>query len=83
MKILNDFLNQELEGWPRTGAGHFVGGWAVLSGIATLMLGRVVLRDFFDIDPEPHLFMVTLFLFCAFITIWLFRVAYRLLTDKP
>lgn len=83
MNILDEFLNQELEGGTKKVAGHFVGVWAILSLLVTLIIARIVIRDFFLADPDPQLGAILFLLFTGFITIWLFHTAYRLIKDKP
>jgi hypothetical protein len=83
MKILDEFLNQELDGWLKTGAGHFVGAWGVLSLAVTLFAARAYVINFFNNDYSVRIVAGIFLLVTALISYWLLHTAYRLIKNKP
>lgn len=81
MKILRDFLDQDVERPVLVVIGNIVGAIGVIFSALTLWIAYILIRSFGE-DAAGDLLVTGSFLFgSALLSCWLIRTAYRMVND--
>lgn len=81
-KLLQEFLNQEVDPWARAPIGHLIGGVAFLCFLLSLFFGRVFILELFGSDYANRFFAGIFLLVFTSLTLGFARTAYRLIKNK-
>lgn len=78
LKILEDFLNQELGDRVRVSAGHVIGAVAILCLIGSIMVIGGYIKVFDELEGVERVGNGLLVVLVALINIGLFKLAFKL-----
>lgn len=81
-KLLEEFLNQEIDPLFAIPIGHVIGGIAFVFFLLSLFFGWIFIRELFGSDYDNRFIAGIFLLVCASLTLGFARTAYRLIKNK-
>lgn len=79
---MKEYFTQEVDDWARISCGHFVGAVALLLAIPTLFAAGAYIYSYVGNNEIDRVGLAIVLLAGLAITISMFRIAYRLITNK-